>query len=77
MDWQQLKRRLVFSLYLFWILCGLQCSKESPHNEDHFFPDAVIQNIDVVQLARAFAAAEQIEDLRGLAVARNGIIVAE
>lgn len=41
------------------------------------YPEAERQNIDVERLSRAFNNAAQIKDLQGLALARNGVIVAE
>jgi CubicO group peptidase (beta-lactamase class C family) len=49
------------------------CKKQA----ENLYPGADEQNIDVVQLTKAFTSAEQIGDLQGLAVARNGVIVAE
>lgn len=64
-----------YSLFFLIVLLAnaTACKKqaESP------YPEADKQNIDVVQLTNAFASAVQIEDLQGLAVARNGVIVAE
>jgi len=59
---------------LIILLANLSACKEQAEN---LYPDADDQNIDVIQLTNAFASAEQIGDLQGLAVARNGVIVAE
>ena len=77
MYWQRFIKMLIIFTQLSLLLTGSQCSKQSPQSNERFFPEAEKQNIDSEQLIRAFAAADQISDLRGLAVARNGIIVAE
>jgi len=58
---------------LLFILAGCKGSSE---NESPY-PEAEEQGIDGQKLADAFATAKTIEDLQGLAVARNGTIVAE
>jgi CubicO group peptidase (beta-lactamase class C family) len=64
---------LVNSFLVILLACATSC-KEDPEN---LYPDADRRNIDGVQLTQAFARAEQISDLQGLAVARNGVVVAE
>ena len=59
---------------LFILLAYATACKKQPEN---LYQDADDQHIDGVQITRAFATAEHIGDLQGLAVARNGVIVAE
>lgn len=77
MYWQRFKKMLIILTLFSLVLTGSQCSKQSPQSNEKFFPEAEKQNIDSEQLARAFAAADRIADLRGIAVSRNGIIIAE
>jgi len=62
---------------ILWGLLTLQCNKAVSDNESKKFPLAAEQDIDVEQLALAFEKAARIEDLQGLAISRNNIIVAE
>jgi CubicO group peptidase (beta-lactamase class C family) len=67
-------------LFLIIVLCILlvqNCKKNSAPVENYLFPEAEKQNIDVTQLIQAFDNASQIEDLQGLTIARNNVIVAE
>jgi CubicO group peptidase (beta-lactamase class C family) len=67
--------KIQHTCYLLIILLAYATAcKKQP---EKLYPDAENQNIDRVQLTKAFASAEQIGDLQGLAVARNGVIVAE
>ncbi|KPL09368.1 MAG: hypothetical protein AMS26_22950 [Bacteroides sp. SM23_62] len=61
--------------YLLVIL--LTCASACQEQPDNLYPDADHQNIDGIRLTQAFASAGQIKDLQGLAVARNGVLVAE
>ena len=56
-----------------WIGCELLSSAD----DDATFPEAARQHFDVAELELAFANADAIADLQGLAVARNDKIVAE
>lgn len=70
--------RILLFLIIFLSISWLQnCKKDSDPVENYYFPEAEKQNIDVEQLAQAFVNVSQIEDLQGLAVARNNVIVAE
>jgi CubicO group peptidase (beta-lactamase class C family) len=62
--------QLILVILIFFTF---SCKKE-PEN---LFPIANKQGLDGVKLTRAFADAGDISDLQGLAVARNGVIVAE
>ena len=53
------------------------CGEQSAQSEVLYFPEAEKQNIDSRRLRTAFISAGQIDDLQGLAVARNSMIVAE
>ena len=69
---------VIAALASFFILAlVLGCSNPSGKNEPQTFPEAEKQNIDRVQLEAAFDNATEIEDLQGLAVARNNVLVAE
>ena len=59
------------------IFCLFSCSEQSAQSDDNPYPEAEKQNIDSNQLVEAFANAEEIDDLQGLAIARNNVIVAE
>ena len=72
--WNEMRSMLHICYLLIILLAYASACKEQPEN---LFPDANDQNIDAVQLTKAFASAEQVGDLQGLAVARNGVIVAE
>lgn len=61
---------------LIILLPVLSACKDSLQN-DTLFPEAEIQGIDGEKLETAFVNARTISDLQGLAVARNGVIVAE
>ena len=63
-------------LIFFSVIC-YSCIKNSTPIENFVFPEAENHNIDVTQLGAAFVNASQIEDLQGLAVARDNEIVAE
>lgn len=66
------KHLIIFILaFLIAILSGCNESYDQP------YPEAEKQNINGNDLAKAFANAKMIDDLQGLAVARNNIIVAE
>jgi CubicO group peptidase (beta-lactamase class C family) len=60
-------------LFLLTFLAACMDSREV----DSPYPEAEEQGIDGDKLAEAFSYAKSIPDLQGLAVARNGIIVAE
>lgn len=66
------KRYLFISLFTIIIILLPGCKKP-----DSLFPLAEDQGLDPDELVIAFNNARVIEDLQGLAVARNGIIVAE
>ncbi len=53
------------------------CSDDPAHFSNNRFPLAEQHNIDRKQLDLAFQNAAEIDDLQGLAVARNSVIVAE
>ena len=72
MSYPAIKNMMNTSFIIFSLFLLLACEKnESP------FPEADEQGIDGQELALAFSNARIIVDLQGLAVARNGIIVAE
>jgi len=58
-------------------LLFFSCSDDPSHFSDNRFPLAERHNIDSNQLNIAFLNASEIDDLQGLAVARNAVIVAE
>jgi CubicO group peptidase (beta-lactamase class C family) len=62
------------SLIFFLILST--CDKD-PVKEESPYPLAEAQNIDGQKLAEAYAQARQIEGMKCLLVARNGVLVAE
>ena len=70
------KRALYSSLRSILVVLAI-CSQACNDQEENLYPEADRQNIDGIQLTRAFADASKIGDLQGLAVARNGVIVAE
>ncbi len=72
---KRMSRLVIFALLIFYVP---GCDKSSPTQKyESPYPKAEEQNIDGAQLALAFANAQQIADLQGLAVARNFEIVAE
>ena len=76
--WSQSLIRITGLLLILLLIPGTNsCEEQSAPTETGPFPEARKQNIDVAQLVIAFEMADQIDDLRGLAVARNGVIVAE
>jgi CubicO group peptidase (beta-lactamase class C family) len=72
-----IKKNLIVLILVFLIIPLPNCTEQSVQTETHPYPEAVKQNIDGDQLVIAFDNAENITDLRGLAVARNNVIVAE
>lgn len=70
----KIKNIIVFILLIFY-LCS--CSDDSSKSDDYLYPEAEKQNINSSKLAQAFTNAEEIDDLQGLVVARNSVIVAE
>lgn len=70
-------KNLTFYFFVFILILIYSCSNPSVKNEQKSYPEAEKQNIDSNQLVIAFTNAEKIEDLQGLAVARNNVIVAE
>lgn len=64
-------------IILFFLSVLLVCPQACKDQEENLYPEAERQNIDGVQITRAFADASKIADLQGLAVARNGVVVAE
>ena len=70
----KIKNIIVFILLIFY-LCS--CSDDSTKSDDYLYPEAEKQNISSSKLAQAFTNAEEIDDLQGLIVARNSVIVAE
>ena len=72
-----IKKNLTIFIFIFLITFLPNCGEKSAQLTDHPYPEAEKQNIDENDLATAFANAKTIDDLQGLAVARNGIIVAE
>lgn len=68
-------KNLIYLLSI--IILTFSCSEESSQSDKSLYPEAEEQNIDGGQLAEAFTNAEEIDDLQGLVVARNNVIVAE
>lgn len=66
-----------FNVFILFCILLPNCSKQPDQFNDHPYPEAGNQNIDEIALARAFENARTIDDLQGLAVARNSVIVAE
>ena len=70
--------RYGMSILLFSTLCYfIGCDDKSVESKPILFPKAEAQHINERQLEQAFDDAAQIASLQGLAVARNGVIVAE
>lgn len=65
-----IQRLLKSGLFILLLLVVSSC-------QDHLFPEAREQSFNEKKLEEAFIHARTIPDLQGLAVARNGIIVAE